>query len=82
MQVTRQAILRNTRSYKCLDTKSHWKWRRGLAMYCISSHGLINHRTKNIHDQNVLRIRKLAVEMCRFCGACTLLVTNVYISIL
>ena len=37
MQVTRQAILRNTRSYKCLDTKSHWKWRRGLAMYCISS---------------------------------------------
>ena len=37
MQVTRQAILRNTRSYKCLDTKSHWKWRRGLALYCISS---------------------------------------------
>ena len=27
MQVTRQAILRNTRSYKCLDTKSNWKWR-------------------------------------------------------
>ena len=51
MQVTRQAILRNTRSYKCLDTKSHWKWRRGLVMYCISSSGMNNYlvrKSKNV----------------------------------
>ena len=62
MQVTRQAILRNRRSYQCLDTKSHWKWRRGLEMYCISSNDNCSYITATL--KQLRRLVLLSSFLC------------------